>query len=407
MAKEIFDLKTLLGTGGFAQTWKAKVLDQELIEEWGTSEVAVKIPLSSDKERLLKRKELILIASLQLQLSEEESRNIVKYLSFEICEGKTVMVMEFVKDGSLRDLLGGKIWKWKKLEIDTTLKIISGVLKGLSVIHNKNIVHRDIKPENILMDNGIPKIADLGIGRILTSNDMASTTVGTLYYMSPEILMIEQGASYNTDIWSLGITMYEMIYGQFPFGISQLTPQGQVLQRITDDTHEIEFPTDVNIPHEIKKIIKKSLVRDPKKRYLKSEDMLEDINNFLNVNKKVPDEEINQLKASLAGSSSMSEVEKNIKNLLKKFPEDYRLYLHYGQYYNRIGNCDKAIKMFKKGIEISPEEPILHWDIAFVYLKSDNNKKAIDSILKAIDLGLPQSLEKKAKSLLRLWKTKL
>ena len=92
-AQESFEPINHLGTGGFAQTWLAKITDPELIEEWGVDIVAIKIPLSKQKERVL-RKELELTGSLRLQLDEDEARNIVEYLGFEVFDGKLVMVMK-------------------------------------------------------------------------------------------------------------------------------------------------------------------------------------------------------------------------------------------------------------------------------------------------------------------------
>ena len=183
---ESFQLMKHLGTGGFAQTWKAKVLDPMLAAKWGFDEVAVKIPLNREKEIALKD-EIQLNGYLYMKLTEAETRNIVKYLSFDKFDGWIVMVMKYVRGGNLRSLMG---WAGTRRAIGAgrTEAVIRGVLSGLAVLHRNSIIHRDIKPENILMEGEIPKISDLGIGRILKPYEMASTTTGSICYMAPEVL---------------------------------------------------------------------------------------------------------------------------------------------------------------------------------------------------------------------------
>ena len=182
---EPFELLELLGTGGFAHTYRARVIDEDLASDYGTDIVAIKIPLNAKKGKILHH-ELELNAGIYLRIKNLDLTNIVRYLGFEIFRGQIVMAMEFVPQGSLRKLLGGPR-KLKPLPTDQAVNIAIGTLNGLSVIHRERVFHRDIKPENILMCGDTPKIADLGISRMLASNELASSTAGTIYYMSPEI----------------------------------------------------------------------------------------------------------------------------------------------------------------------------------------------------------------------------
>jgi serine/threonine-protein kinase len=109
------------------------------------------------------------------------------------------MAMEYVHHGSLRKKLG-PLGSQKRLDISEAVEITEGILSGVAVIHQEHIIHRDIKPENILMDERTPKVADFGISRMLESNELASTTTGTLYYMSPEILG-DAGADFRSAIY--------------------------------------------------------------------------------------------------------------------------------------------------------------------------------------------------------------
>lgn len=384
-----------LGTGGFASTWYVQVLDPDLIEEWGLKEVAIKIPLDKQKEKVLK-KEVQLTGGLQLQISQEESKNLVEYVSFEIFEEKLVMVMKYVKNGSLRSIIG-KIGHWERVELNKSITIAKGVLTGLSVIHRRHIVHRDIKPENILLDGEIPKIADFGIGRMLRTNELASSTVGTLYYMSPELLSEE--SQFNTDIWSFGITFYEMLCGQFPFGIGVAMPPGKVIDLIRDARVTLKFPHEVNIPEQLKMIIDKSLMRDPMVRYQTADEMLYDLNRYF---KNEDDECIERCVAELQ-DLDFKTAERRLKELVNKYPQNPASYISLGEYYNRCQRYNDAVQIFDKGLTINPDNALLIRDKALALYQSGQKLEAKKVLKKALELGLDQKLEKQAKSLLKIW----
>lgn len=395
--KEPFELIEHLGTGGFAQTWRARVIDQDLIEEWG-EEVALKIPLNKKKERML-RKELELNGSLHMQLTEVESKNIVKYLGFEIFDEKLVMVMEYVKGGSLRNLLGN-IGRQKRVEIKDAISIAEGILEGLSVIHKHHILHRDIKPENILLSGRTPKISDLGIGRMLKTNELASTTTGTLFYMAPELLFEEGGASFNADTWSFGITFFEMLSGQLPFGLNEKMPPGKVMNHIRDDNIKLLFPTETTIPLKIQNIVSKVLIREPALRYKSVDDILKDLRKFNRRSDDSIEREVSSIRQMLQDPSQTSVAEEQLKKIAEKYPDEPKIYVYLGEFYNKCENHEKAIEMFQEGIEKDPGEALFYWGIAFAYQKTGEFNSAIAALKKALDIGLEKSQERYAKALL-------
>lgn len=396
---ESFELIKYLGTGGFAQTWLARILDPDLLDEWGCEEIAMKIPISKSKERAL-RKEVELASSLYMQLTDIESENIVRYLGFEIFDGKPVMIMQYVGGGNLRELMG-PIGKWQGIGVDRALSIAQGILRGLSAIHGRHIVHRDIKPENILMDGIIPKISDFGVGRMLRSDELASTTAGTLYYMSPELLFKESGASYNTDLWSLGVILYEMLCMRFPFGVHEKMPPGRVAALIGDDDVKLEFPPAQPIPRRLQNIIAKALRRDPEARYGSAREMLRDIEKLIVPDDAAVELEIGPLQHLLYNPLTASLAEEKLNGLMQRFPRSPHLCLLLGEFYNRCGNYDRATEMFVKGLEHDPESAMLNWGKAMSHQKKGETSLAITSLKEAISIGLEASLERYAHVLLR------
>ncbi|QBM90981.1 mitogen-activated protein kinase kinase [Metschnikowia aff. pulcherrima] len=159
------------------------------------------------------------------------SPNIVKYYGTFMVE-KQLMIgiaMEYMGGGTL-----DAIYK-RVLELDPTNrvsekvlgKIAESVLKGLSYLHEQKIIHRDIKPSNILLDTkGNVKICDFGVSGDVV-NSLATTFVGTQYYMAPERIM-GQPYTVSCDVWLLGVTLLEVAQGRFPFVAQNLAPLGPI-----------------------------------------------------------------------------------------------------------------------------------------------------------------------------------
>jgi eukaryotic-like serine/threonine-protein kinase len=172
-----------------------------------------------------------------------------------------------------------------KLEeaIDMTIQIAMGLQKA----HEKGIVHRDIKPANIFITNDdIVKILDFGLAKLVGQTMITKTgaTLGTVAYMSPEQIRGEE-VDGRTDIWSLGVVLYEMITGKLPF-------KGEYEQAIMFAilNQEPELITDIllDIPVNIEKIIFKALSKNSSTRYLSVNDFATDINNFMLELKSIP-----------------------------------------------------------------------------------------------------------------------
>ena len=277
--KESFELLKVLGRGGFAHTYLAKVIDKDFIEDFGTEEVVLKIPLSRKKERVL-RKELELNSSLYLQMKNMGCTNIVRYLGFASFRGQIVMAMEYIRGSTLREMLGG-IQKPKRLPAEVATKIAMGVLNGLAVIYKMSMIHRNINPGGIVMAGNVPKIINMSIAEILNPEDPVSNeAVGTIPYMSPEMLS-SKGASYPSDIWSLGVMFYEMLTAKLPFGTFISTSIGEMVDLICKGQHTPACEVCDDIPVELSEIVDRALQKDPADRYGTATEMREALCNFL------------------------------------------------------------------------------------------------------------------------------
>ena len=178
---------------------------------------------------------------------------------YEIAEEntQTFIVMEYIDGVSLRTKINNGF-----SDPNEILNITNQICDGLSEAHKEDIVHRDIKPENILIDkNGRGKILDFGLAKLKGVSKLTkeASTLGTIHYMSPEQVQSKE-VNHRSDIWSLGVVLYEMLTAKVPFtgGYEQA-----VIYSILNDHPKI--PVEV-IP-DLKHIITTCLEKDPAKRY--------------------------------------------------------------------------------------------------------------------------------------------
>ncbi len=398
---EPFELLETLGSGGFATTFKARVLDEDLARDWKCDIVAIKVPLGRKQERVL-TKEVEMNGLLHMRLREIQATNLVPYLGFCVFRGQIVMAMQYVPGGSLRYMIGS-VGAQKPLPLDEAVEIAEGILAGLSAIHRERIFHRDIKPENVLMDGRVPKISDLGISRMLDSNEQASQA-GTLFYMSPELLDVE-GASFPSDIWSLGVTLYEMVTGVIPFG-DMRTPVGVIVDNIR--RAEIRPPRKhrPDIPEELDGIIMKALERHLERRFRTPDEMLESLQGWRRGATSKANEELEAARELMSSLEPPPGAEEKLKGLLAKYPEDPKAYQYLGEYYNRCQRHGDAISVFREGLKHAPENALLHWDLALSYQRRGQNAEAAASLERAMALGMDASLQRHASMLLKALKAR-
>mmetsp|Transcript_15743 Transcript_15743/g.16336 ORF Transcript_15743/g.16336 Transcript_15743/m.16336 type:complete len:759 (+) Transcript_15743:15-2291(+) len=188
---------------------------------------------------------------------------IVKYLDSFIADNKLFIAIEWADKGDLKKLI--RKHEQEKEKIDDTkifdyLKILSSALVHM---HSKRIMHRDLKPANILYFSEGVKVGDLGLGRYMSdSTCMAYSKVGTPYYMAPEV-MRNTGYGFNSDIWSLGCVLYEMITFRSPFRTDEKIHITKLFQNINKAEYK---KLDETVCPELRYLVDNMLQADPDKR---------------------------------------------------------------------------------------------------------------------------------------------
>ena len=207
LGKEVGPYRVLqkIAQGGMSSVYKGLHIDLE-------QDVAIKVLSSESFEDPCLRDRFINEAKIQAKLSHP---NVIKTLNYLEQDGSIFLVMEYV-NGETLDVLLKKIGP---LPLEKAVVIFMGVLDAIEFMHSKGIIHRDIKPANIMLAyDRFVKVMDFGIAKIMgeKGKTRAGIRIGTLWYMSPEQIRGEE-ATALTDIYSLGITLYQMITGRVPF----------------------------------------------------------------------------------------------------------------------------------------------------------------------------------------------
>jgi len=194
-----------IGSGGLSDVYKAKDPAEERV-------VAIKI---IREELFADNVARVFFLREAAVLKEIDHPNVIKIIGHGQTRGYYYLIMELVDGTNLQELLNQR----RKLKRDEAISIIYQIADALEYMHRHSIIHRDIKPKNILMEkNEKPKISDFGIALLKQESKERSHSlrVGTVTYMSPEQIK-GQSLDEKTDIYSLGITAYEMLTGEVPF----------------------------------------------------------------------------------------------------------------------------------------------------------------------------------------------
>ena len=259
-----YEIIDIIGIGGMSVVFKA--LDLSL-----TREVAIKVlkdEFITDNAFVSKfRAEATAAAGL-------EHPNIVNVYDVGTQEGTHFIVMEYVEGITLKSYISKKGY----LSSNELLSVAIQVGRGIEAAHKKNIIHRDIKPQNIIISkDGKVKVTDFGIARAVTSNTINADRMGSVHYSSPE--QTRNGhVTFQSDIYSLGMVMYEMCTGEVPFDGD--TTVAIALKHLQS---EITPPSELvdNVPVSVEKIIMRASMKSPERRYKDMTEMLTDLKRAL------------------------------------------------------------------------------------------------------------------------------
>lgn len=257
-----YEIEEKIGEGGMSIVYKARC---NKLNRY----VAVKVLKKemSDKEDIVNKfkREATAIATLS-------DNNIVNVLDVGSQDDINYIVMEYVHGKTLKEL----IKQFGKLNYETAITIAIQIAKALECAHKNNIIHRDVKPQNILVtEDGLIKVTDFGIAKSTSSATITNTTtiMGSAHYFSPEQAkgtLVDN----RTDLYSLGVVLYEMVTGKVPFEAD--SPVTIALKHIQE---EVVPPKQINskIPESLNQLIIKAMEKDPAMRYQNARDIINDL----------------------------------------------------------------------------------------------------------------------------------
>lgn len=313
-----YEVIRLLGEGGMANVY----LGEDTILN---RKVAIKVlrgDLAND-EKFLRR-----FQREALSASSLSHPNIVEMYDVGEDDGNFYIVMEYIEGRNLKQLLKRR----GALTLNEVIDIMLQLTDGISHAHESYIIHRDIKPQNILiLDNGLVKITDFGISTALNNSQITQTNsvMGSVHYLPPE-QATGKAASIKSDIYSMGILMYELLTGSLPF-------RGENAVEIALKQMKEQIPSIIeekpNIPQSVENIVLKACAKNPKNRYDDAKEMHKDLENCLKEEyKDVPilkykyeEEDLGETKIMPDLKKKVTEEEPIIKEVSKEEYKDNKL----------------------------------------------------------------------------------
>ena len=257
-----YRILSVLGRGGMGVVYKAE--DEAL-----SRTVAIKMidPTLARDESFVRR-----FRAEARALARIDSRHIVRVHAMRQTEGGLFIVMECVDGGTVTDMLRGGAVAWGR-----AMPVIKQMLLALEHAHSVGVVHRDIKPSNIMLTSqGMVKVTDFGLAKMRQAGGATTVTqgiAGTLLYMSPEQVEGSADLDHRSDIYSMGMTIYQMLAGRLPLDRDEVGGDYAIMRAIVEDDLPPPSTFKQDLPRGLVDAVMKALEKDPNRRYQSAAEM--------------------------------------------------------------------------------------------------------------------------------------
>jgi serine/threonine-protein kinase ULK/ATG1 len=246
---ENYSLHNEIGRGMYSTVFRAVNMKTK-------QEVAIK-QVRAEKFKQFPKLEEGTYNEINILSNLESCPHIIKYFDMLKTVNNFYFVYEYCNGGTLEKLLKEK----GSLSERQAIAYFAQIVEAFRVLNKNNIMHRDLKPENLLLHDGIIKLADFGFCKPLENEDeISKTMLGSPIYMAPEIL---KGESYSikSDIWSLGVVLFRMLYGYCPFESNNI---GKLIMAI--DQEDLKIPEKPYVSPEVLKLMRRMITKNPNMR---------------------------------------------------------------------------------------------------------------------------------------------
>ena len=362
---EGFEFIRHLGEGGFANTY----LYRDLRHRFGDYVVA-KVPKDKLRELSMIKGD---VASL---IALKDQKYIVEYCDIRCVRDTYILLMEYVEGLTLRELIG-PFGNGRALPVPLAFRYAIQIAYGLRDAHHRNLVHRDIKPDNIIIEKkrDIPRILDFGIATLQREGSFKTSLYRHTMWYSPIEILKEGLGDQRVDVFSFGVTFFEMLTGTLPYYQKGATDY-QLIKCIADQkiAPSVREFND-SVPIFLDKIIQKAIAPNKEDRYFSVEEMLSELE---------PPAEISRARSYFdAGKPRVAE--KILSNLIQQRPNDPRVIAELALLKNRCHEYREAITQYEKAIQYDPCNPDLFKEAGVACLKAGDKEKALLYLEKSLN----------------------
>ncbi len=252
-----YAVSEFIGKGGFARVFKVQKPDRS----WAALKIPITLDAATGKSFIAELQNWTSMVHENIVLVEDYNIMPLPYFEMELCDG-TLATLE------------------RPVPPDHAAWLLFNICEGLKYAHARGILHRDLKPQNIMLKDGMPKISDWGLSKVMTQSRTTTVSGGfTAYYAAPEQIT-NKPKDQRTDIWQLGVIAYELVTGQLPFNGESMVEIGMAIA-----TKEPERPGAVHPDAQpLNAIILKCLEKNPEQRYQSVVDLQKDLAVYLKMN---------------------------------------------------------------------------------------------------------------------------